>query len=111
MLIQQNFLRVTRKRTHLTQADIASVLKISDFANVYRWERGIRRPGIEVLLAYQLLFDIPIESLFARQKQEVLQNLVTNIKDHIDSLETMSSNPKIQSRIDCLGSILTRLTS
>jgi transcriptional regulator with XRE-family HTH domain len=111
MLIQQNFLRITRKRTHLTQADIASVLKISDFANVYRWERGIRKPGIEVLLGYQLLFDIPIESLFARHKQELSQSLAANIKDHIDRLEALPSNPKVRGRIDCLGSILNRLTS
>ncbi|MCW3128270.1 MAG: family transcriptional regulator [Bacteroidetes bacterium] len=110
MLIQHNFLRIVRKRTHLTQVDIASILKISDFANVSRWEQGQKTPNVEMLLGYHLLFDIPIESLFDRQKHELKRAIIPRIQDRIRYLKTLDSDPKVQNRIDYLGSILSRIT-
>jgi transcriptional regulator with XRE-family HTH domain len=109
MLIQQNFLRIVRKRTQLTQVDIASILKISDFANVSRWEQGLKTPGVEILLAYHLLFDIPIESLFDRQKHDLKEAIVPRIQERVAYLKGLESDPKTRSRIDHLGSILNRL--
>jgi transcriptional regulator with XRE-family HTH domain len=109
MFIQHNFLRIVRKRTQLTQIDIASILKISDFANVSRWEQGLKTPGVEILLAYHLLFDIPIESLFDRQKHELKKIIVPRLQERIGHLKTLEKDSKILARIDYLGSILNRL--
>jgi transcriptional regulator with XRE-family HTH domain len=109
MFIQQSFLRLVRKRTELTQIDIASILKISDFANVSRWEQGLKIPSIEILLSYHLLFNIPIESIFEKQKQALQKTIIPRIQAHIAYLKTLGNNAKIQSRINYLGSILNRL--
>lgn len=109
MHIQQNYLRLARKRTQLIQVDLASILHISDFANISRWEKGIKSPGVEILLAYHLLFDIPVESLFERQRSDLKKILLPRIREHIAYLKGLESDPKIQGRIDCLISILTRL--
>lgn len=109
MFIQQNFLRIVRKRTQLTQIDIASIMKISDSANVSRWEHGMKNPGVEILLTYHLLFDIPIESLFDRQKQEMKEIIIPRIEERVRHLKALEQDPKIQSRINYLGSVLTRL--
>lgn len=111
MLIQQNFLRIVRKRSQLTQIDIAAILKISDWSNVSRWEQGHRTPNVVVLLLYHLLFDIPIESLFDRQKNELKQIIVPRIEERIHYLSTFESDSKVQSRINYLGSVLARLTA
>lgn len=110
MLIQHNFLRIVRKRTQLTQVDIASILRISDFANVSRWEQGLRTPNIEILLGYHLLFDTPIEQLFDRQRYELKRIIIPRIEERIRHLKSMPEDPKVLNRIGFLGNILTRLT-
>lgn len=109
MHIQQNFLRLVRKRTQLTQIDIASILKISDYANVSRWEQGMKHPNVEVLLVYHLLLNVPIESLFERQKQELKSIIIPRIRERIDYLKTAETDAKIQERIRYMDSIITRL--
>jgi transcriptional regulator with XRE-family HTH domain len=111
MFIQHNYLRIVRKRTHLIQGDIASILKISDPANVSRWEQGQKTPNVEVLLVYHLLFDTPIETLFDRQKHALKKIIIPRIKERIWYLKTLDTDAKIQSRIAHLESILSRLTS
>jgi len=109
MFIQQNSLRLVRKRSQLTQIDLASILKIPDFANVSRWEQGLKDPGIEVLISYHLLFNISIESMFDRQKSDLKKILIPRIQERINYLKGLEHDPKIQARIDCLVSILSRL--
>ncbi|MBS1683984.1 MAG: helix-turn-helix transcriptional regulator [Bacteroidetes bacterium] len=111
MFIQHNFLRIIRKRTHLTQVDIASLLNISDFANVSRWEKGIKTPNVEILLGYHILFGISVESLFDRQKQELKQILIPRIRERIAYLHTIENgDPKVKGRIAYLVEVLSRLT-
>jgi transcriptional regulator with XRE-family HTH domain len=111
MLIPHNFLRVVRKRTQLTQIDIASILRLPDIANVSRWEQGLKRPGVEVLLAYHLLFNVPIEALFERQKHELRQILIPRVHDRIAHLKTLGNDPKVTSRMAFLASVSDRLTA
>jgi transcriptional regulator with XRE-family HTH domain len=111
MLIQHNFLRVVRKRTQLTQVDIASILKIPDFANVSRWEQGLKTPNVDILLSYHLLFDIPVESLFDRQKHELRRLLIPRVHERILYLKSLPGDPKVESRISHLAGTYTRLTS
>lgn len=110
MLIQHNFLRIVRKRTHLTQVDVASILKISDFANVSRWEQGQKTPNVEMLLGYHLLFGIPVESLFDRQKHEMKRLIIPRVRERIAYLRTVNDDPKVGGRIAYLEEVLGRLT-
>src|SRR5690349_16266076 len=110
MLIQHNNLRMYRKRSQLTQTDIAFIMKLSDYANISRWEQGYRQPNIEMLLIYHLLFDIPIESLFERQKHELRDFIGKRIGLLLGELKNLSSDAKAASRIAFLDSALTRLT-
>lgn len=111
MLIQQNLLRLFRKRSDLTQADIASILRISDFSNVSRWEQGIRLPNVEVLMTYHLLFDIPIETLFERHKAELRQIIGPRIQERIDYLLTLGEDPKVICRVNFFSKALARIIS
>jgi transcriptional regulator with XRE-family HTH domain len=111
MLIQHNYMRTVRKRSLLTQTDIAFILKLSDYSNVSRWEAGLHKPSIEALLVYHLLFETPVESLFERQRTELVRTIIERIKERIDYLRSLESDPKIHSRITYLASVVTRLTS
>jgi transcriptional regulator with XRE-family HTH domain len=110
MLIQHNHLRIVRKRSRLTQLDIAFLLELSDYANVSRWEQGNRLPNIEALVAYHLLFDVPIEDLFERQKRDLAQSLCKRIALRLQSLTNQKQDRKTISRITFLNAALTKLT-
>lgn len=110
MLIHHNLLRVFRKRSQLTQHDLASVLKLSDYSNVSRWEAGMRTPNVEVLLTYHLLFEVPAEELFFRQREQIRDAMLPRIRERVDYLSTLPADPKTSSRINFLLSAYDRLS-
>lgn len=88
MIIHHNYLRVYRKKSRLTQGDLAYVLDLGDYSNVSRWEHGQRQPNIETLLTYHLLFNLPIEMLFERQKNEMVGRVAQRTLELAQSLES-----------------------
>lgn len=75
-----NYLRVYRKRSSLTQADIAFLMKLPDYSNISRYEKGQREPSIEFLLVYHLLFNASVESFFVPQSGMILSDLQHQIE-------------------------------
>lgn len=111
MLIQHNYLSLTRKKSFLTQSDIAFVMKLPDYANVSRWENGQREPSLEALLLFELLFDTPIAVLFERLKCELVPILAERIMTRIQQLKESPSDSTTPKRIDYLHVAFTRLAS
>ena len=110
MVKYKNYLRVYRKKAHLTQADIAQLMDHEDASNLSRRENGKREPSTQMLLVYHLLFDTPIEAFFKIEKMNLKQKLISRIKDLIVQLET-SHSINTRQRILTLEAALTRLTS
>ena len=111
MLIEQNNLRVNRKQSQLTQSDLAYIMALSDYSNISHWENGYKKPNVEVLIIYNLLFNIPIESLFDRLKNELKDVIRERIKQLLHQLKNISADTKVASRIAFLESVLIRITS
>lgn len=109
MFIKHNYLRWYRKRSHLTQEDLIFILEIKDKSLVSRWEQGERKPDIYTLLAYHLLFDIPIEVLFARQRHKLIKYIHERISLRIKFLKDNRPDGHALKRIEFLNEILTRL--
>lgn len=105
-----NFLRLYRKRSPLTQSDIAYLLELPDDSNISRYEKGQREPGIGFLLVYHLLFDTTIESFFEYQSAEVKSSLVKRIESLNIELRKEPSNAKHISKIKFLEQVISRLT-
>lgn len=111
MPAHHNYLRVFRKRSDLMQSDIGFLMNQPDYSNISRCEKGQRKPNIEMLLLYHLLFDVPIESLFERQKDALNEDLIIRIELLLKELKQVEQSPKVNSRIAFLASTLTRLTA
>ena len=105
-----NFLRIYRKRSPLTQADIAFLLKLPDYSNISRWEKGQRAPGIEMMLVYHYLFDTSIESFFEPQSKTILTELLEGIGQLISEIKKEEATPKNTYRIKFLEEIIIRLS-
>ena len=111
MHIQHQHLRMYRKRSPLLQSDVAHVLGLQDYSIVSRWEQGERRPSIDMLLAYHLLFDMPVETLFGEQKGDFSEAVTGRIKTLLEELQASSSDRKAAKRILFLELVLAKVNS
>jgi len=71
-----NLLLAFRKRSALSQGDVAFLLGAQDGAKVCRYERFSREPGLHTAFAYEAIFGRPLSELFPglySQIQEAVQ--------------------------------------
>jgi transcriptional regulator with XRE-family HTH domain len=67
----QNYLRTYRKRSGLSQDEVAFLLGCQTGTKVSRYERFARKPSLETLFAYEVMFGAPARELFASAYQKV----------------------------------------
>jgi transcriptional regulator with XRE-family HTH domain len=60
-----NYLRTYRKRTGLSQDEVAFLLGCRHGTKVSRYERNTRLPVLKTALAYEVVFGAPVGVLFA----------------------------------------------
>jgi transcriptional regulator with XRE-family HTH domain len=65
-----NYLKAERKRTGLSQKEVAFLLGCTSGAKVSRYERFHREPTLRTALAYEALFHVPVAELFAGMAEE-----------------------------------------
>lgn len=111
MVIHHNQLRGCRRKSALTQSDVAFLMNLPDGCNISRYERGERTPSFDMIVIYQLLFDIRIESLFQHQNSRLQSELLTRIKQLIENLRPNQKIPKVSQRIKFLESIFSKLSN
>jgi transcriptional regulator with XRE-family HTH domain len=70
-----NYLRTYRKRSGLSQDDVAFLLGCQSGAKVSRYERFARVPTLETALTYEALFGVPARELFAGVYQKVEETI------------------------------------
>lgn len=76
-----SYLRTYRKKSGLTQREVANLLGYPTAGPVSRHERGVRVPSLSVALAYQALFQIPVTKLFPTMQDTAKRNIETRISN------------------------------
>lgn len=66
-----NYLRTYRKRSGLTQSEVAFLLGCKNAGQVSRYERRHRLPTLRTALACASILRVPLETLFAGVQREV----------------------------------------
>src|SRR2546427_13188520 len=66
-----NYLLTHRKRSSLTQREVAFLLVCRHKTKVSDYEQRTRRPVLETALAYEVVFGTPVRELFAGIFDEV----------------------------------------
>jgi len=72
----QNYLRTYRKRSGLSQDEVAFLLGCQKGTKVSRYERFARKPSLETLFAYEVVFGAPARELFAGVYQKVEKRIM-----------------------------------
>jgi len=67
----KNYLRMFRKRSGLTQAELAVLLGCAHGSKVYRYEHGIRIPTLQTVIAFEVIFRVPVSALFTGTYERV----------------------------------------
>ncbi len=75
-----NYLRSSRKRSGLSQDEVAFLLGAQDGAKVCRYEKFMRQPSLETAFACQVIFRMSASELFAGLYQEVKEKIMARAR-------------------------------
>ena len=101
----QNLLRTYRKKTEISIDDISQLLKMKDSSTLSRCERGFRKPSLEIIFTYHLLFEVTIEKLFEKEMKQTFKKVAENIQPLINTLKKQNTSKKVEARIFYLNSL------
>jgi transcriptional regulator with XRE-family HTH domain len=100
----QNYLRMYRKRSGLTQAEVGCLLGWRSGSKVSRLERCERIPSLETALAYEVVFKIPVRKLFAGTFDDVERRTLTRIGKLAEQLLKAQKDEITQQKLEALAS-------
>jgi transcriptional regulator with XRE-family HTH domain len=105
----QNYLRMHRKRSGLSQEEIAFLLSCYSGATVSRYEHFGQTPSLEIALAYAVIFQVPIHELFAGMFDDVGEQTAHRILLLAEKLRSSDPpSPKHQRRRSLAEATLER---
>jgi transcriptional regulator with XRE-family HTH domain len=87
-----NYLRTTRKRTALSQEEVAFLLGNHGGAKLCRHERFACQPKLETILAFEAIYHKPASELFAGLYQEIQRGIVARAKILAHKIECEKPN-------------------
>ncbi len=99
-----NYLRTHRKRTGLTQDELALLLGCKSGTKVSRYERLTREPNLETAFACQAIFGVPAHELFPG----IYQNVEQIIKKRAEQLKEKlgGTNAAVKYKRQALNAII-----
>lgn len=104
-----HYLTISRKRSRLTQSDVSYFLNLKEPSSVSRWEAGEREVPFEVLVIYNILFDIPLEDCVKHIINTSKEAIKKRIPLLIEELSQLEPTPRINRRISFFQDTLSRL--
>lgn len=107
-VLLEDYLRTYRKRSGLTQTDVAFLLGSSDRMKVARYELRVQRPGLETLLAYEVIFRIPVEELFPGVYQKVERETIARAQSLAQKLASANPTRALPRKLASLRAISSR---
>ncbi|HZK68587.1 MAG TPA: helix-turn-helix transcriptional regulator [Paludibacter sp.] len=101
----RNLLRTYRKRTELSIEDVSRLLNMEDSSTLSRCERGYRKPNLEIIFTYHILFEVTVEQLFENELKHTYVKIAKNIDPLIEELKNQDASRKVESKISLLNSL------
>jgi len=105
-----NYLRTFRRRSGLTQAEVAFLLGADSGAKVSRYERRSRRPSFRTALGLQVVFGVPVDELLPGISAEVERKIIAKAHLLARRLEKDSGSARTTRKLGFLSAIAARGT-
>lgn len=104
-------LRSYRRKTCLTQEDVAELFGNKDVSQISRYETCPITPQMEVAILYHLIFNVPMIRFFGQQRENLRKRLLLRIPNILDELNVVESTPHIVEKKEFLKNLLSELTN
>src|SRR2546427_6874983 len=101
----QNYLRTYRKRSGLSQDEVAFLLGCQSGTKVSRYERFSRKPSLETLFAYETVFGAPARELFAGAYQKVEKKTLNRAQFLARKVSRATPSPMATRKLQILKAI------
>ena len=101
----QNYLRTYRKRSGLSQDEVAFLLGCQSGTKVSRYEHSQRKPTLETLFAYEMVFGVPARELFAGVYQKVEKRILNRTHLLTRKLSRATPTPMAARKLQILKAI------
>src|SRR5437899_2282946 len=87
----ENYLRAYRRKSGLTQREVAFLLGCQNGAQVSRYEKRRRLPPLQTALACEAVFGIPVSELFAGLRERAGKEIEKRLLELRSRLQTKTS--------------------
>jgi len=94
----QNYVRTHRRRAGLSQKEMAFLLGCASEAKVSRYERFVRQPTLETVLAYEAIFGTSARELFAGVYERARAEIQSRARTLSENLESESDPIAVRKR-------------
>lgn len=105
-----NYLKMYRRRTNLSQDTLAFLLGAQGESKVSRYERGRRTPNLPTLLGYSLIFNAPLQELFAGSAEDVAITIHERAAQRRTQLRAKPGTPALAREIQFLDELILGLS-
>lgn len=100
--------KAARRRTILTQREVANIIGGLSSGQISRMENGCRRPHPRFIVGAIILFDCPVEDLFHRLYEEVEDHVAREVFKVWEKLDGATTPIEIRRR-DFLAGVLSAI--
>lgn len=101
----ENYLRTYRKRSGLSQDEVAFLLGCESGTKVSRYERFTRKPALETALACRAIFGVPVEDMFAGVYQKVEKKILNRAQLLARKVNRATPDPVATQKLKILKAI------
>jgi transcriptional regulator with XRE-family HTH domain len=103
------YLRTHRRRSGLSQKEVALLIDLIAAGNVSRHETGDREPSIEQAFAYEAVFGVPASALFPGEYEKARRRVEKNAQALFEKLSQGPSTKAHKRRKESLRALLWRV--
>lgn len=100
-----NYLLSHRKKTGLSQDELAWLMGCETGAKIWRYEHCVFKPQLEAVLAYEILFRVPARELFGGIFEAVHEITLRRVQTLIKRLEAGPMNQATAAKLTALRAI------
>jgi transcriptional regulator with XRE-family HTH domain len=100
-----NYLRTYRKRSGLSQDELAYLLGTGDGAKVSRYEKNGRQPTLDTVLAYEAIFRVASRELFAGRFQRADRSVTRRARLLAERLAREPQDYRVARKLEALAAI------
>jgi transcriptional regulator with XRE-family HTH domain len=100
-----NYLRMHRKRSYLSQDEVAFLLGCKDGSKISRYENFSRQPTPETIFAYEIIFRTLARQLFAGTYLKVEKDVMRRAQLLARKITTAKPGPITERKLSALRAI------